>query len=95
METEQEIGWYEKMVFENKDIKPGGCEFCKACLTCPLDTCVEDLPRRALLYNAVRRDFVKSLAKSGVARTFIAQLFRISIRTVEDDLVVKTRTVIP
>jgi len=65
-----------------------GCEFADSCLNCPLPMCVHDEPggRQGVLKRRRARAMVRLFAGEGKGTKELAQLFRVSQRTVQRTL---------
>jgi AraC-like DNA-binding protein len=62
-----------------------GCEFAQSCLNCPLPVCIYDEPggRQKLLKRRRAAEMARLFTKEGKNVKELAQLFKVSIRTVQ------------
>ena len=78
------IGSELDLLSDEVEWRDQGCEFFPSCLNCPLPRCVEDEPRgQQRLRMAARRKRMEELRRLGKSVGEIAELFRVSKRTVQ------------
>ena len=69
---------------DDSNWKDNGCELFSACLSCPLPNCVEEEPRgKQRLRLLARAERMAELRRQGKSTGEIAELFRVSRRTVQ------------
>jgi hypothetical protein len=71
-------------VTEYVNWRDGGCDLYPACLECPLERCVEDVPRgRQRRRMDGRADSMRLMRRQGRSAREIAAAFTVSVRTVQ------------
>lgn len=72
----------EEFVYKDK-----GCQMAGSCLSCPFETCLEEVPRgRQHQMRQVRAREMRRLYQQGKGTGEIARLFSVSRRTVQREL---------
>jgi len=73
--------------------KDTGCELYEACLACPRDKCIEDMPRgRQRMRMSSRTSKMLLLRARGKSVKDIARIFEVSVRTVQRALAPRVGT---